>query len=250
MNAPGAGNAAADTPGEIDRRGHEIASRLDFEAISRLLARAPAARLLADLAAIVEVIDASDAQRTRRRAGLLGRLLGWDLVAQAHPDAADARLRVHLAHASEHAERVQRHLSDLAALPVPVEQQIAAMDAFVTSSREACAASGASAHRRLDYFQALGDSWRTTRAQLELEAAHIRRVLERYHQVRDLLVPLWHQQAAGAAINKRSNAGTPRGTEHDEHALRRLIASLQASAPAPTPHTPQHPTPADREPSP
>lgn len=254
MTRPYAHPAPAATPEEIERGGRGISAAVDMDAINTLLAGLPTSALMAELDAIVEVIDASDTGRARRRAGLLGRLLGRDLVARANPDATADRVRVHLAHAAEHAGLLASHLSALEAVYSPLQQQIDAMDAFVEASRNTIGPAPDEpdprhllAHRHLERFQAVGVSWRHTRAQVRMAVDHVHLVLDRYRKVRDLLVPLWRQHHAGGALEERLRERLPAG-ENDRQALHRLIASLQTSPP--TTHTPTHPNPADREPSP
>lgn len=221
--------------------------------VIRLLADLPTGPLLAALDAVVAAIDSTDPDRSARRAGLLGRLLGRDLVSQAHPDAPEDRVRVQLALAATHADRLLAHLDQLRAVAASLEKQIAELEASIDVARAQFADAAAEATtgeeaRRLATREALATAWRQTLGQLRLALSHAELLLARHEQVRDLLVPLWRQHAAARALNATLGAEQAQRLASMHREALQALANLHAP---PAYFSPTLPTAAaDREPTP
>lgn len=198
----------ATLPEAVLTAGQGVVDRVDLGPISERLAALPTAALLSDLDAILAGISTSDAQGSARRAGLIGRLLGRDLVAQADPDPPEQRVRVHLLVANEHAATLQGELHWLAAASTALRVEIAALSVAIDEARtrlasmaEVPAAVLDPGLRRIRYLEAIAASWTQAQAQVCLALEHGRLLVSRFEHARDLLVPLWRQHAAARALS-------------------------------------------------
>ncbi|KGM54075.1 hypothetical protein N800_05740 [Lysobacter daejeonensis GH1-9] len=238
--------------GASDVLGRDVLAQVSMDRIAAQLGDLPTAALLQSLGGILDALDGADATRAARRVGVIGRLLGRDLVARAHPDPTEARVRVHLAHAATQATQLECHLVGLQATVAQLESSTRRLQALV-DGRQAMAAAeaylgGESGRRRLAYLAAIVDSWRVSAAQLHLAIGNARQLLERHGQVRDFLVPLWRQQATAAEVGRRLRDQDASRAADLRHSLRRLLETLGTA-------TPDSPTvnsapPAEREPLP
>jgi hypothetical protein len=241
----------------ITREGQMVISQVDLDPIIQLLDTMPTALVIGELDAILQALEGTDPVRSRKRVGVVGRLLGRDLVAQADPDPIDSRVRLHLARANGHARDLQAHVQHLEVAWKSLYQHHASLDAAIRRAeailseyQEAAAAAGQAedaAHRRLGYVRAVADSWRNTCAQLDNAVRYGCLVLDRHVQVRDVLVPLWRQQAGAAALNRTFRDSGVLQLESLHLEARHGLAALQTSILS---HTNHHPAPADRESSP
>lgn len=243
--------------GASDGIGRDLLARVSMDRIATQLADLPTAALLHSLAAILDVLDAADARRSARRVGVIGRLLGRDLVARAHPDPADARVRVRLAHAAAQSAQLEDDLAALQATAAQLAQATRELQAFVQQRQAAAntfdphdeaAPRDPPLRQRLSYLAAIVDAWRLSSAQIELAIAHARQLLERYAQTRDLLVPLWRQQATAAAEGRRLREQDAGRAADLRHSLRLQLQTLRTTATEST--TVNRAPPAAREPSP
>lgn len=242
----------------LARAGQDVIAGVDLGPVNHLLATVPTAPLLDELEAVVQVLDGANPERSRRKVGIVGRLLGRDIVAQADPDPVDSRLRVHLVRAAEHAKALQSHLQRLDEANQALSQSAASLEAAVVQAEAELAFHGDRlacepaeldrARRRIDYQSAITHSWVQTCAQLGVAARYARMLLDRHIQVRDLLVPLWQQQQAASALNTAVQHDGVTRLDGVFQEARRALADLQASAP--THSNQQPPAPAERESSP
>jgi fused signal recognition particle receptor len=231
--------------------GADLVAAVDLDAVATQLAQLPGAVLLAELEGIVAAIDNLDPVRRRRRAGVWGRLLGRDLVAQAQPDPVPTRIRLGLAAAQEHADELQRRTRALDQLSSRIQQQIAHLDTRLAQERAALMNAGgddariAARFRRLDHLAAIATSWRASVAQIALVRAHAEQLLARHAQVRDVLASLWQAQTSAQAATA--------ALDHDGiarlHASLRELAASQPASTLPVAPPGAHPDRPAKEPS-
>ncbi|MBF6024475.1 hypothetical protein [Lysobacter niastensis] len=216
--------------------GAELVAQVDLDAIGAHLANLPTAALLSELEGIAIAIDNADPARRRRRAGFFGRLLGRDLVAQAQPDPADTRVRLHLSSAQALAERLAAKAAELEPLAAWLREQSDRLRAVIDST-SADADSEPTLARRRVHLGAIAATWDTTVRQVELMHQHVRHLLMRHAQVRDLLVPAWRQQALLTDPSARDEAET---TARLQDTLRSQLAALREALRGenPNPDTP------------
>ncbi|MDY6949105.1 MAG: hypothetical protein SXG53_25705 [Pseudomonadota bacterium] len=235
-----------------------VIDEVDLDPVSHLLKSLPTTPLLGELEAVVQALDGADAARSRKRAGILGRLVGRDLLAQADPDPAERRVRVHLVRADGHATALREHLRLMEDAWKSLQAQCVRLDyAIGRAQRELVEQEGRLPHdarstdtarRRIDHQCAIATFWGQTCTQLGVAVAHGRLLLDRHVQVRDLLVPLWLQNSASVALRDSirhtdlTRLGSLRRDARDALALFR-------TAPA-TPSIQPPPAPDDTEPSP
>ncbi|HEY0503427.1 MAG TPA: hypothetical protein VGD42_08020 [Lysobacter sp.] len=185
----------------------------DLDAIDARMAALPTAALLRELEAVVIAIDDADPVRRRRRAGFFGRLIGRDLVAQAQPDPADTRVRLHLSSAEALAVRLEAQVAELEPLSPLLHEQAERLRDTTD------AANGPHDATRAAAMAAMRD---TAAAQLALVCRHARALLERHAQVRDVLVPAWRRHSALAGASAYT------GAEADARLRESLRAQLDA----------------------
>lgn len=249
-----------DSAGDAARRaGRDVIAQVDLGAITVLLDRLPTGALLKALDAIIETLATSDAPQARQRAGLLGRLLGNDLVAMARPDPIDARLRVHLAVANGRASELETHLGSLAECSAHLQRQLVALQQIIaqpaaTSRRDhqRAAATGPDDawRRRVSHLQVIADSWRMTVTQMALAASHAEWLLDRHVQVREVLLPLWRQLCAGRAVSRKLQEADASALCELHGTIHRQLAALRAPTQQPAAVSTQSSSPSPKEPSP
>jgi len=200
----------------------DVPAVVDLDAIGARLARLPTAPLLAQLDAILAVIDSSIPERQRRRSGFFGRLLARDLVAQARADDVDTRVRLHLGTAHDLAQRVSDDTASLETLAPWLRAQAQAL-----RLRADDASNPHDPQRRAG----IAATWDTTAAHVDLVRAHAAQLLRRHAQVRDVLVPAWRQQ--------KMLSGSKPGGERDalEQHLRAQILAFRGPLPSPAAST-------------
>lgn len=224
-----------------------LIAQVDQEAIAELLAQLPTGALLKDLDSILETLDAADAVSAKRRAGLLGRLFGRDLVAMARVDDIDNRLRLHLAYTDAHAAGLESHLALLQGASEHLHGHI---DALLEVIRRASREPDGIAHlddttlRWLSHLDALAAAWRSTEAQLLLAISYGRSMLDRHGQVRDVLIPLWRQRIVARAMSSKLSADEASIQRSLHESVRRQITALrQSHQPPPGSSASTDPTP-------
>lgn len=220
----------ADAALEASRRAaQEVIAQVDQEAIAQLLEQLPTGALLKDLDAILETLDAADAVSARRRAGLLGRLFGRDLVAMARVDDVDNRLRLNLAYTDAHAASLKAHLALLASASEHLQRQIDTLLEVIRVASGESLHEDATNHRWLSHLDALIAAWRSTAAQLAMAISYGRSMLERHGQVRDVLIPLWRQRVVAKAMSTKLSADEASSQRSLHHSVREQINALRQS---------------------
>jgi hypothetical protein len=192
----------------------------------------PAAALVSRLDELRRALQADSPRRSRRGTGLMGRLMGRDVVAEARALQLREQLGVLLARADEDAGTLRGRSGLQQALLDQVADAIRAVDARIAQARgwleahpEAGAAPGIVAsprerlQQRLMQLETARASWTTGAAQLALLRDQSLDLLARYQRIRDVLLPAWRQQALGEA----AQAG---GTRAD--AAARTHAAIEA----------------------
>lgn len=232
-----AGGASKDAPVDLDdalavlRYGAEA---LDDELEVRMadaLDHGDAAALVARLDELRRALQAGDPRRLRRGIGLLGRLTGRDVLAEADATALRARLGTLVASADRCAAALeartllQRRLQgDVAAAIATIEAVIARARAWLDAYPDAglaapsIAPAGAAAFtqpprerllRRLDQLATVQAARDIGLRQLGLLHDQNLELLARYQRIRDVLLPAWRQQAlaeAGASGRRHADA--------------------------------------------
>ncbi|MDQ3288987.1 MAG: hypothetical protein M3Q42_12160 [Pseudomonadota bacterium] len=193
--------------------------------------------------AILEAIDAADQARSRKRAGLWGRLLGRDLVAMAGADRIDTTVRVRIAYADTHAAALEEHLAELEIASEHLQRQTTALLDAIDRCRASSIPSDDessdfqiddSVHRQLLHMEALIASWRITAAQLALAMDYGRSMTERYAQVRNVLLPLWRHRAASSAMSRKLREEESSRVQQLQDAVRGQIDALRQSPQPPS----------------
>lgn len=220
----------ADPPVDLDdalavlRYGHEV---LDEGLEARMVAAldpADATGLVSRLDELRRALQAHDPRSARRGVGLLGRLMGRDVLAESEATQLRARLGTLVAAADRSAAAleargdVQRRLQDESAAA------IAGIGAAITRARDwlqghpdaggaasAGAAPGAGTRavleRRLEQLATVQATRELGMRQLALLHSQDLELLARYRRIRDVLLPAWRQQAlADAGVSGRRRA--------------------------------------------
>lgn len=232
--------------------GADVLAAVDLAAINARLAQLPSGALLAELENVLVALDSGDPVRRRRRAGVFGRLLGRDLVAEAQADSLESRVRLHALAAQAHADALIGGRAELRTLSTSLQQQIDRLNDLL--ARERAAPPGATEHeaarqRRLQHLDAILASWRMSVSQIAMVCDHAAALLDRHAQLRDVLVPLWRQRASAEAVAAQLDRERAATIADVRDALRVQLASLHTSAlrlPAdaiPIERTPKEPSP-------
>ena len=191
--------------------------------LAEALDRAAAAALVARLDELRRALEAGHPRLARRRTGLMGRLLGRDVQAEAEARQLRDRLGVLLVRADAEAGAVRARVALQQALLGEVEAAVQAIELRSVQARQwldahpqagADADPGAIAPRerlrqRLGQLATVSASWRTGAAQLALLRGQMLDLLARYQRIRDVLLPAWRQRALGEA----AQAGAARGAD-------------------------------------
>lgn len=236
----------------LARLAREIVARIDMEAITEAIAALPAAPLIAELDGLVAAVVCATPESVSRSVGVVGRLLGRDLIALAHPDPIDGRVRLHLGAAATQAARIEMHLATLQATLRHLDEQTAMLDGTLRQARlmtqahaigeDPSIASDITYQRRADYLQATADSWRAVHAHIAMTLEFGQSVLDRHAQARDVLVPLWRQHAAAAALGSHLTSPEAIRLRSIGETLRVQIRAPSASQPTHIPQIPQLPS--------
>lgn len=224
-----------------DAIGRGVLASVDVDAVTRLIAELPAASLIAELEALVDVLVSSGVVAAPRGTGLLGKLLGRDLIRAAHPDPVADRVRLHQLAAAEQAEALEAAVGRLEAARRPLVPQADALADQIEQMRPGTSvdtAAGESWHdasdraaRRLDYLKATADSWRGVDAHAAMAVQYGLSVLDRHAQVRDVLIPLWRQHHAANALSTHVLGDPARSLQALAQKLARQIRELANTAP-------------------
>lgn len=161
-----------------------------------------AARLVAEMDNIRQAMSAADGRQIRRSVGLLGRLLGRDIEAQARAEQLAGQLDVCLLRADGCVEALQQELSQHLQQIARVQLAVAAIDDWAAAGEATPAAVDALAQaalqRRMQHLRGLARLRQTEAEQLRLLRAQGVELIERYQRIRDVLLPLWRQQSLAA----------------------------------------------------
>lgn len=221
----------ADPVGRIDR---EIIGQVDLDRATALIERRSTTALLDELAGIVQALDVAGS-RAARRGGIVGRLLGRDLSAQAHARQAHEHIRIRLQRAERRAQDVAGHLRELDEAIVHVARQRARLAEIAERGREAIGAFalGSAAlpdamERRLGHLAMLLSSWDVAMAHMRLVRQYGELLLARYAHVRDVVVPQWRRGAEAAMAPDAVDGMLP-----DAPLRGALESMLQSTAPGP-----------------
>lgn len=182
-------------------------------AVEQLFANAPAgtaaARLVAEMNNIREAMSAADARHIRRSVGLLGRLLGRDVEAQARAEQLATQLDVCLLRADACLEALQQELGEHLLQATRVQMAVAAIDDWAVAGEAVRPPdepmAQAALQRRLQHLRGLARLRDSEAGQLRLLHAQGVELVERYLRIRDVLLPLWRQRSlAGRAADKQA----------------------------------------------
>lgn len=225
------GGSAHDPVGRV---GREIIRQVDLDRLAALIERRASAALLEELAGIAQAPETADPHGSGRRGGIVGRLLGRDLAAQARAREAHDHIRIRLQLADRRAADVRAHIAELDEAIAHVLRQRVRLAEITDRGRAALEAFALSAsrpdamERRLEHLAVLVSSWDVAIAHMRLVRQYGDLLLARYAHVRDAVVPQWRRQAEAAlAVERRDPA--PAGEP-----LREALASLlQSTSPEP-----------------
>lgn len=232
-----AGDASKDAPVDLDdalavlRYGAEALDEELEVRMAEALHHGDAAALVARLDELRLALQAGDPRRLRRGIGLLGRLAGRDVLAEADAAALRARLGTLVASADRCAAALEarallqaRLQGDVAAAIAGIEAVIARARAWLDAHPDAGLAATAIApaeaktftqtprerlQRRLDQLTTVQAARDIGLRQLGLLHEQNLELLARYQRIRDVLLPAWRQQAlaeAGASGRRHADA--------------------------------------------
>lgn len=183
-----------------------------------------AAALVARLEDLRRALQAHDPRSARRGVGLVGRLLGRDVLAESEAVALRTRLGILVAAADRSAAALEARGILQKRLQFEAAAAIASLDSTINRARtwldadpDAGATTGAAPthaiappranlERRLDQLATVQATRQLGMHQLELLHAQDLELLARYRRIRDVLLPAWRQQAlaeAGASGRRR-----------------------------------------------
>lgn len=185
--------------------------------LSQALDHLPAAALVARLEDLRRAMQADTPRAARRGTGLLGRLLGRDVQAEAQAVHLRERVGVLLARADRDADALRARGAVQHALQGEVEtamarigDRIASAQAWLEAHPHAGAGTGVTApprqrlQQRLDQLATVQASWSIAAGQLALLRDQTVGLLARYQRIRDVLLPSWRQHALGDAAHAGS----------------------------------------------
>lgn len=205
---PQAPHDAAETNTSMDRVGAAMAhgasalDALNAIDVGAALDAAAAARLVERLRAVHLAMRADAPRALRRSAGLLGRLFGRDVKLQAEASALAARLGVLLRDADRAAHGLTAHLDGQRACLDRLEAALAALRAAAADAGPALGAADDAARlaldRRRQHLRDVEAAHALSARQLALLHAQGLSLLDRYRNIRQVLVPVWRQRALGS----------------------------------------------------
>lgn len=200
------------------------------------LAGSPVPALLASVHALQAVLLSANPKALRARVGLLGRLLGRDLVLEAEGTALRERLRV-LVHEADAklaafarfddaiAAHEQRLLASIDTLGIAIDQ--------LGAAPSAPAAFADARERRRHHLLSLQQAWRITATQLAMTRFNHRQLAQRIQPMLPLVQTLLDQQdAARAASDNLQSASNALASANA------LLAGYSPTHPAAPEHAP------------
>lgn len=187
----------------VARYGSELLQAIEHAAVGTF-DREGAAALVTELGDIHQALLAMEPAVLRRQAGLLGRLLGRDVEAQARAEALLQRLDTGLLRADAAAARLQHEVAQRGTAATQLRQAALAIQQWAQAGEplwqqlSADAGSPQTAvmalRRRLDHLHRLAALRTMEAGQLQLLQAQAIELLEHYQRVREVLIPTWQQQ--------------------------------------------------------
>lgn len=196
--------------------------------INAALDAGAATGLVARLDELRRALQAHRPHSARRGVGLLGRLMGRDVLAEAEAAELRARMGTLIAAADRHAAALEARAVLHQGLQDETAAAIAALAAVIARARDwlvaqadadagrdgpaagaGTAAARAGLERRLGQLASVQATRDISLRQLALLHAQDLELLARYRRIRDVLLPAWRQQAlaeAGSAGRKRGEA--------------------------------------------
>jgi len=224
----------ADASG-IAAYGDAIVAELAAADLADTLDAAPAAALVARLRDLHVAMRAAMPMRGRPRAGLFARLTGRDVVDQHEAKALGARMGVLLIDADRAAAALR---ADIAAHRARLAASAPALDRLDRAAAALRAGIADDIHhdlrlRRAQHLETVRATHALSARQLQLIAGQHEAVLAHYRNVRDVLLPLWRQRAAGERTAQGvAHAVTAADIEADvAHELDAMTATLARRAP-------------------
>jgi fused signal recognition particle receptor len=177
---------------------------------------------------------AHDAGAIRRSVGLLGRLLGRDVEAQAQAERLAGQLDVCLLRADGIVGELQKALPERQQQAMRTVEAVNAIDAWAEAGerllQDAATPAGAeraltvaALQRRLHHLRGVARLRALEASQLQLLHAQGVELLERYQRIRDVLLPLWRQQMLAS---KAAGMSARLATAADAQA--RILAEVEA----------------------
>lgn len=187
----------------VARYGSELLQAIEHAAVGAFDPEGAAA-LVTELDDIHQALLAMEPAVLRRQAGLLGRLLGRDVEAQARAEALFQRLDTGLLRADAAAVRLQHEVVQRGTAAAQLRQAALAILQWAGAAeplwQRLSADAGApqpvamALRRRLDHLHRLAALRTMEAGQLQLLQAQAIELLERYQRVREVLIPAWQQQ--------------------------------------------------------
>lgn len=183
-------------------------------------AGASASTLVARLVDLRRAMQVGKPREIRRGMGLIGRLLGRDVEAEAEAGALQQRLGVLIADADRSAEALRANVATQQALQQELAQATARIARTIKAGRDwldgqpAAETPGSPRdrlERRLEQLATVEATWQLGAQQLQLLHRQTLDLLARYQRIRDVLLPVWRQHAlagAGVAGTERARAAT------------------------------------------
>ena len=232
LEAPASLDTEDEPVGRIDR---EIIGQVDLDRTTALIERRSTSALLEELAGIVQALELAQTRATSRRAGIVGRLLGRDMPAQARARQAHDHIRIRLQLAERRAQDVVEHLRELDDAIAHVVRQRMRLSDIAERGREAHDAFALDAGalpdamaRRLGHLAMLVSTWDVAIAHMRLVRQYGDLLLARYAHVRDVVVPQWRRECEAALSPDAVD-----GTLADAPLRDALASMLQSTAPGP-----------------
>lgn len=211
MNAGAAPVDLDDTLAVVGYGAEVLDDALDAR-LAQALDHAPAAALVARLEDLRRAMQADTPRAARRGTGLLGRLLGRDVQAEAQAAHLRERIGVLLLQTDRDAGALRTRAATQHALQAEVDAAMARIGERIASARtwldahpDAGAGAGVTAsprqrlQQRLDQLVTVQAAWSIAAGQLALLHEQTLGLLARYQRIRDVLLPSWRQHALGDA---------------------------------------------------
>ncbi len=187
-----------DDPLQVAAFGDEVLAAAE-RLIGPPLIAPSAQRLVREMDNVRQALQASDVVAIRRSVGLIGRLLGRDVEAQERAEQLAGQLEVCLLRADANVRGLeqeqiaqQRQAARVDVAVTAIEQWAEAGEVMVPPREESLRLA---LQRRLQHLRVVARLRQTEAAQLRLLQAQAAELVERYLRIRDVLLPLWRQQA-------------------------------------------------------